>query len=122
MKTRRAIGAAHEEDAAAHLAAAGLQLVERNVSCRYGEIDLVLRDRDVLVFAEVRYRSGSGHGGALESVDTRKRGRLVGAARWYLLTRPQYADWPCRFDVIAIDGATRPFAIQWIRDAFRVDG
>lgn len=121
MSTRREIGAAHEDAAARHLADAGLVLVERNVRCRYGEIDLVLRDGELLVFAEVRYRRDAGHGGALESVDARKRGRLVGAARWYLHTRPQFANVPCRFDVVAIDGAP-PFSIDWIRDAFRVDG
>ena len=92
---------------------AGLVLVERNWRCRLGEIDLIAEESGTLVFAEVRMRSGSGFGGAAESVTAAKRARLIAAARLYLTRQPES---PCRFDVFLVDG-TGP-RVQWIRDAF----
>jgi putative endonuclease len=92
---------------------AGLRLLERNWRCRHGEIDLIAEESGTLVFAEVRMRSGTGFGGAAESVTAAKRSRLLAAARLYLARRPQV---PCRFDVFLVDG---PVArVEWIRNAF----
>ena len=107
-------GGARAEDLCAELMRrAGLVLVERNWRCRHGEIDLIAEERGMLVFAEVRMRSGPGFGGAAESVTAAKRQRLLAAARLYLSRR---ADTPCRFDVFLVDGAGSN--VQWIRDAF----
>jgi putative endonuclease len=73
----------------------------------------VAEERGMLVFAEVRMRSGPGFGGAGESVTAAKRQRLVAAARLYLARRP---DALCRFDVFLVDGAAAN--VQWIRNAF----
>ena len=110
MKT----GAAAERLAAAYLARKGLQLLDANYRCRWGEIDLVLRDGDTIVFAEVRLRSSQRFGGAAYSVDRRKQARIVAAARRWLAGKK---DAPCRFDVVLMDrlDASR---IEWIRDAF----
>ena len=88
-----------EERAAAHLAAKGLTIVSRNFRTRQGEIDLVARDGDVLVFVEVRLRKGSGYGGAPASVTFHKQRRIQAAAQMYLrqFRRPPR----CRFDVVA---------------------
>ena len=95
-----------------------MRLVARNVTCRGGEIDLVMRERDgALVFVEVRARAARGYGGALASVGHEKRRRLVHAAQYFLATRGDSRS-ACRFDVIAFDGCR----IVWLRDAFRADG
>jgi putative endonuclease len=111
-------GSAYESAAAAHLRGAGLAEVARNVRCRHGEIDLVMRDGRVVVFAEVRYRRRAEFGGAAGSVDGRKQARLAAAARWYLAQHPALAREACRFDVIAITGDA-PYRIDWLRDAFQ---
>lgn len=121
MSERRASGDAFEIAAEQHAHAHGLTTLDRNVSCRFGEIDLVLRDRDVVVFAEVRFRDSQRFGGALASVDPRKQRRMIATAQHYLQTRPALARAPCRFDVFAVEGALGRPEIQWIRDAFRVD-
>ncbi len=110
----QATGDAAEDRALAFLAGRGLCLVERNVSSRLGEIDLVMRDGDAVVFVEVRSRARSDYGGAAASVGPAKQRRLRLEAQRFLVAR--FGDrWPaCRFDVCAIDGA----AIDWIRDAF----
>ncbi len=113
--TTRERGNAAEDQALAHLQAAGLKMVERNYRTPGrggGEIDLVMRDRDgTLVFVEVRSRSGSGFGGAGASISATKQQRIVSAARHYLLRLPSPP--PCRFDVVLVEGA-----IEWIKAAF----
>ena len=113
---RRADGARYEALALTHLERAGLALVARNYTCRYGEIDLVMCDRDVVVFVEVRYRSASRFGDGVDSVSAAKRAKLVRAASAFLAEHQRLAGAACRFDVLAIgDGAE---AIDWRRNAF----
>jgi len=95
------------------LQARSLRPVHRNYRCRGGEIDLVMRDADALVFVEVRLRRNHAYGGALASVDRRKQQRLVHAAQHYLQRHPWAG--PCRFDVVGIDARG---ACEWVRNAF----
>ena len=118
---RRARGAAVEAAARRHLLAAGLHPVAANARSRGGEIDLVMRDGDSLVFVEVRYRGNARFGGSAASVDVAKRRRLVHAARMFLARHPQYAERPCRFDVVEADGDPAAPRLNWLRDAFRAD-
>lgn len=107
------VGQRAEAQALARLIEHGLQPVTRNYRCRGGEIDLVMRDGDCLVFVEVRFRRSIGFGGALASIDARKRRRLAVAAEHYLARHGWRG--PCRFDVVAFDGGSKQ---TWIRDAF----
>jgi putative endonuclease len=100
-----------------YLMAKGMTLVERNYRSRFGEIDLIMDDRNCLIFVEVRYRRQARYGSGAESVDARKQARIIACARHYLLRNPRAADRPCRFDVVAIEGVANP-AIEWITDAF----
>jgi putative endonuclease len=103
-----------ERVAAGYLQRKGLALIAANYRCRWGEIDLVMRDRDTVVFAEVRLRHSNRFGGAAQSVDRRKQGRIIAAARHYLSGKNEG---PCRFDVVLLDRLDPP-RIEWIRDAF----
>ena len=116
---RRARGDAVEDAALALLQSQGLRLVARNVGYRGGELDLVMADGDALVFIEVRYRAGNAFGGGAASVDPRKRRKLVRAAGLFLVGHPQFAQRPCRFDVVSAGGAGAQ--LDWLRDAFRAD-
>ena len=108
---RQIAGDAAEDRALEYLRKQGLTLVERNFRCKGGEIDLILQDRDALVFVEVRKRADSRHGGAAASVTARKQARLVLAAQTFL---QGYRTPPaCRFDVVAIDGDT----MNWLKNA-----
>ncbi|MFF7705760.1 YraN family protein [Pseudomonas sp. NPDC007930] len=111
-----------EATALAHLRQHGLQLLAQNWRCRGGELDLVMLDSDTVVFAEVRYRQHRQWGGALESIDPRKRDRLILAAQHFLHEQPRWAEQPCRFDVIAIEGndPARP-GLNWVKHAFDSD-
>ncbi|HOX70953.1 MAG: YraN family protein [Dokdonella sp.] len=114
----RTTGALFEDLALAHAERSGLQLLARNFNCRYGELDLILRERDVVVFLEVRYRRSQGFGGALDSVGAGKRDRLIKAASVYLQGRPDLARQACRFDVMAFSGTAQNPLIDWQRNAF----
>ncbi len=112
---RQQQGQAAEAQACRHLQQQGLELIERNYRCRQGEIDLIMRDKQSIVFVEVRYRSNTNFGGAAASVDQRKQAKLIGAASHYLQQHHALAQQPARFDVIAIT----PTTLEWIRDAFQ---
>ncbi|TCL33857.1 uncharacterized protein (TIGR00252 family) [Azotobacter chroococcum] len=76
-------------------------------------------DGDTVVFVEVRYRQHLAWGGALESVDARKRMKLVRTAHYFLQKEPRWARHPCRFDVIAINADKGVSSqLNWIRNAF----
>lgn len=107
-------GAAAEALACAHLERHGLSCLERNMTCRVGEIDLIMRDGEELVMVEVRARAHGALVDALTSVSPHKRRRIVQATRYWLMRHPECADQPLRFDVVAIDGGH----INWQRNAF----
>lgn len=120
-RDRRAIGTSVERAARDHLTAQGLVPVAANVGYRLGELDLVMRDGDSLVFVEVRYRRDDRFGGGAASVDWRKCRKIVRAAQLFLMHHPRWADVPCRFDVVDAEGDADAPTLTWLRDAFRVD-
>lgn len=115
---RRELGDA-AEDAARHLLEGeGLRTLARNVNYRFGEIDLVMRDGEITVFVEVRYRSSLCFGGAAASVTHHKCYKIALAARAWLAARPALAGGPCRFDIVAASGGKDGLQLQWIQNAF----
>lgn len=111
-------GHAAEDSAVRHLRGNGLKLVERNYRSPYGEIDLVMRDGDTLVFVEVRYRRSRKFGAPEETVDARKQRRLRATAEHYLQRGRAPSRKPCRFDIVAFTGADDGAAVTWLQNAF----
>lgn len=114
--TARALGRQAEERAARFLEERGLVVLARNFACRGGELDLVCRDGQTLVFIEVRLRRNAAFGGAGSSITKGKQRRIVLAARHYLSAHGN-AQSACRFDCVLLDGQN----IDWLRDAFAAD-
>ncbi|MBV7484506.1 YraN family protein [Bordetella sp. BOR01] len=111
-------GSAHESQALRLLASAGLVPLARNLHCRTGEIDLVMRDGDTLVFVEVRARASGRYGGAAASVGRAKQARLLRSAA-LLLPDLAHRHWsgripPVRFDVVAFEAG----GVHWLPAAF----
>lgn len=121
MTSNTASGPRWEAAAQRELQRNGLRMRAANVRFRFGEIDLVMDDGEVLVFVEVRYRSGGGFGGGAASVDARKRMRLARAASAYLASLPKLSHRPCRFDVVSVSGTEPAPRFDWIRNAFTLD-
>jgi putative endonuclease len=105
-----------EDRALAYLQQRGLLLVNRNYSCRAGEIDLVMHDAELLVFVEVRYRKHTSYGGAAGSITLSKQRRIAKAALHYLSHKDIAASTPCRFDVVLLGSSATD--LEWIVDAF----
>ncbi|OOG47812.1 YraN family protein [Rhodanobacter sp. C01] len=114
----RAAGDAFEQRACVELERAGLTLLARNYNTRHGELDLVMRDGDTVVFVEVRYRRSASHGDAIASITASKQARLILAAQHWLAAHPQHARRPCRFDVMSYDGPPDAAHGEWLRSAF----
>ena len=114
-----------EQQACEHLLRQGLQLLERNYRSRYGEIDLIMRQDNTLVFVEVRYRQSSRFGSPAETVDARKQAKIRATAEHYLQQHPQRAGVSCRFDVVAMAPASDAtqaarYTLHWLPDAFGI--
>ena len=109
-----------EQQAHRFLKDKGLKPVAKNFRCRFGEVDLIMQDDNCLVFAEVRYRSGSRFESAACSVDRHKQRKLIQTAASFLSQHAEFRNHSVRFDVLAFDKpAEQQCELQWIRDAFR---
>lgn len=119
----RARGQVVEQAAEYFLQQQGLQPLERNFNSRGGEIDLVMRDGDTLVFVEVRFRKSDRFGTPVESVTASKQRKLLRTAQLYLLARPLWRNRACRFDIVAARPGTggpdnSGLQFEWIKNAF----
>ena len=118
IESTQARGARAEALAADYLEQHGLIIVARNFRTRRGEIDIIARDGDRLVFVEVRLRTRSDFGGAGGSVTARKQSRIVSASLVYLAKIGREP--PCRFDAVLLDGFEVD-RIVWERDVISVE-
>lgn len=116
---RQLSGSQAEHTAARHLEQAGLIVVARNFRVRGGEIDLICREGEVLVFVEVRLRRRNDYGGAAASISASKRRRLLLAAQIYL-QRHYRSEPACRFDCILMQSPEGQ-GLNWLRNAFSAD-
>lgn len=113
----RKTGYIRETQARRYLEKQGLNWLCSNYLCAMGEIDLVMQDRDVLVFVEVRYRKGADFGEGIETVQTFKKYRLIKAAWQFLLDYNLAEKANTRFDVIGIADDDK---VNWIQNAIEV--
>src|SRR3954469_20627280 len=100
--SRQRLGAAGEQIARRHLERNGYRFVASNWRCYSGELDLIVQQDQTLVFVEVKTRHGERLGAAEDAISPQKAGRLLRAAQYYLLSRPELADAFWRFDLVAV--------------------
>lgn len=125
MITRATKAASHltkgrlaEQAAQRFLTQQGLKTLATNVRYPFGELDLIMKDAEVLVFVEVRYRQTDNYGGAIHSVTQPKRLRLErSAAAWLQQQGDNHS--PCRFDLVALSGAINNLKYQWLKNIFQ---
>lgn len=114
---KRQIGACYEKAAGRYLEKQGYEILEYNYRCRKGEIDLIAREGEYLVFCEVKYRKSAGSGDPSEAVDARKQRKISQCAVCYLIEKG-LTEVPCRFDVVSILAGE----VTVIRNAFDFAG
>lgn len=108
-----------EKLAARYLVEQGLLLQQSNFQNRAGEIDLILKEQETLVFVEVKYRRNKQFGGAISAISSSKQQKIKQCAAFYLqhIGLNEY-NTPCRFDVIALEGDIENPEIIWLKNAF----
>lgn len=111
------LGREGEEAAARLMASLGMRVVERNYRCRQGEVDLICRQGDTVVFVEVKTRGEGSLAAGTDAVHGRKRSRIVKAAAEYLSANTLW-DRPCRFDVVSVVRKDGALEASHIPDAF----
>jgi putative endonuclease len=117
-RARQAFGLRGEDLACAALADRGYTVVARRYRTRAGELDIIARHREYLVFVEVKARQSDTFGEPEEAVTLQKQQKMVSMAADYLV-RTGLRDVACRFDVVGINTESHPPAITIIEDAFR---
>ena len=111
---KRTTGGGYENIAAAYLIKNRVTILEMNFRCKTGEIDIIGRDDDYLVFFEVKYRNSLQMGSPKEAVDYRKMKKICRVSDYYRLIHHLDESTPIRYDVISIKGEE----IEWVRNAF----
>jgi putative endonuclease len=111
-----------EKFACSFLSAKGYKIVLRNFRTRFGEIDIIAKDRDVLCFVEVKFRKNTDFGRPEDFVDFRKQKKLVKTAKIYL-AKEQISDTDIRFDIVAVEpsGKKGGYVATLIQDGFEGD-
>jgi putative endonuclease len=117
--TRKALGFKGEDLAVQYLKKKGFKVIERNYHCPWGEIDLIAREKETLVFVEIKARSSAEYGLPHDAVDRFKQKKIIQAARIYLAEHHLNEEIPARFDVVAIHLTPSGPAIELIKDAFQ---
>lgn len=117
MMEKKELGKKGEETARRFLKSKGYRIIERNYVCKMGEIDLIAREKDTLVFIEVKTRRSTAFGPPQTAVDQRKQEQLSRAALYYLKEK-RLEGVKARFDVVAILLGPEGEEINLIRNAF----
>ena len=122
MSNNKVLGAFGEEIACNYLKSNGYRILERNFSCRAGEVDIIASQDDMIVFVEVKTRSSERYGSPSEAVSAAKQGKIVKTALYYMQSK-RLLDYMCRFDVIEIiPEVENRYQINLIKDAFQYSG
>lgn len=116
LKNTTEKGSYFEQQAEDYLISQGLVSVCKNFYCRYGELDLIMRDGDTLVFVEVKYRRNDVFGGAINALSKSKLNKIERTI-YYYLKQNSLGNSPIRVDFVAIDGQT-PHQFKWIKSVF----
>lgn len=114
---KKALGDKAEQRACEFLQARGLNVITRNYRAISGEIDLIMRDNNEIVFVEVRSRSRQDYVDAIDSINRNKQKKILRTALFFLQQKKWLDKTNCRFDVIGIHHDQ----IEWIKDAFTAD-
>ena len=118
MENLRAKGGTFEQKAAEELRRLGYEILEMNFRCRIGEVDIIARDGQYLVFVEVKYRKRASAGMPQEAVGYAKQKKISAVAGYYLMSHGMMENTSVRFDVVAILGEE----IQVFQNAFSYIG
>ena len=117
MLNRRSKGNAAEQSACQYLNKQGLSTLDKNFYSRSGEIDIIMKDKDTVVFVEVRFRKKGSIVSGLESVNHSKANKIIKTAQIYLQKNKYNQNTPARIDVVSVSENNGETTFEWIKDA-----
>jgi len=97
----------------------GLKPLARNYRCPCGEIDIIMQHGEIVTYIEVRYRKNNRYMDPVETIDVRKRNRIIKTSLHFMQSNRSAAKRPCRFDVITVSENPAIPEIKWIKNAFQ---
>ncbi len=109
---KRQIGDFYENSACAYLKAQGIKIIKRNYRCKLGEIDIIGKEGNCVIFFEVKYRKSDAYGYSVSAVDYKKQKRICKCASYFCMQNPWINE--IRYDVIGVTDTK----IDWVRNAF----
>jgi len=116
---KQVLGKEGERIAEQYLKKKGYKLVERNYRCAAGEVDLIVLDRRVIVFVEVKTRTGHGFGLLMEAGQPRKQRKMMQAAQFFLSQKKLHQR-DARFDVVGISWPGQEPMVEHVENAFEL--
>ncbi len=119
MNWSKSKGKQYEDQAREYLVQRGLTLLNQNYHCRFGEIDLIMLQQEVLCFIEVKFRANMGFGGAASAVPLQKQKKIVKTALFFIAQNRRLAQHAIRFDAFLIQqqANNQNFSVNWIQNA-----
>ncbi|MFT5548656.1 MAG: putative endonuclease [Gammaproteobacteria bacterium] len=120
MNSSTLIGQRYEALARDYLKKKGLKLLDQNYHSRFGEIDIIMFDQQVLCFIEVKFRKSNSFGGAVSAIPPAKQQKIIKTAQCYIAATPAIAQKPMRFDalILQLESSLSALNIEWIQNAF----
>lgn len=107
-------GTKAEDLACEHLKKRRIEILSRNFRSRFGEIDIIAKEKNCILFVEVKFRKSNTHGEPFESVTHLKQRKIIQTAQYYLMQHDNFTDFDYRFDVISIHDKR----VTWLKNAF----
>ncbi|MDH5355711.1 MAG: YraN family protein [Gammaproteobacteria bacterium] len=118
MNTSKRKGLHYEEQAKSYLLKQGLVSLQQNYHSRFGEIDLIMLDGDMLCFIEVKFRRSTGFGGAANSISYLKQQKIIKTAQIFINQDRKHSRYAMRFDALMLQQTGEDISIDWIQNAF----
>lgn len=118
MNTNKRKGLHYESVARNYLQQQGLTFLQQNFHSRFGEIDLIMRDTDLICFIEVKYRNNSDFGGAAGSITQAKQQKIIKTAQIFMQKSRKFKNHGMRFDALILQQSGDAISVDWIPNAF----
>ena len=118
MNTNKRKGLHYESVARNYLQQQGLSFVQQNFHSRFGEIDLIMQDSDLICFIEVKYRTSSDFGGAAGAITHTKQQKIIKTAQIFMQKFHKFRNHGMRFDALILEKSGDDMTVNWIPNAF----
>ena len=118
MNQNKRKGLHYESEAKQYLLRQGLKCLAQNYHSRFGEIDLIMQQADLVCFIEVKFRKSLDFGGAVSSIPHQKQQKIIKTAQTFMQSNHKLKNQGMRFDALILQQSSEDITIDWIQNAF----